>query len=56
MKERVTEVMKGKSENKGFKPKRSSTPKDKDVVQKATKTKHEKDVLSCSMCEYVTKN
>ena len=55
VKERVSEVMKGKSEDKGFKPKRSSTPKDKDVVKKATQTEHEKDVLSCSKCEYVTK-
>ena len=48
-------VMKGKSEDKDFKPKRSYTAKDKDVVKKATKTEHEKDVLSCSKCEYVTK-
>ena len=29
--------MKGKSEDKGFKPKRSFTPKDKDFVKKTTK-------------------
>ena len=41
-KEIVSEVIKGKSEDKAFNPERTSTPKNKDAKEKATKSENKK--------------